>query len=373
MAATAPPGPFFTAVKALTVARTVLGATLLWGSAAAAGYAVSWTIRSHEASNRVLAAGGARLASEKAFDAATSCSSGTPAAGQLAGLIEIPQLSLKAPVEQGESQTVLSAAVGHDLSSVWPGSDGTAVLAAHDVSWFARIGTLQPGQTIEYVSSCRTVTFKVTGHKIVPSGSPVSNSASPTLVLDTCWPNDALWWTPDRELVIAKEVSSRPTGTSTEAKAASLQSHAAPSAPIAVPAPPALVAQGLTLDTNPTLLGTMRVTGSPSPALVQSPQPLAVAQAALTSYFATLHAVASDNPGWFAAVAPGVKFPAYLAGATIAEYLTRLTEDVKAAGSAATGAVLSAEVQLNSGSDVDLVVSSVVRHGELLVTGWHAG
>ena len=363
-------------MRALTAVRSVVGATLLWGSAAGGGYAIAWTMRSHHAASGVIADGAARLAASKAFDAGTSCRAGAPSTGQLAALLEIPKLALRAPVEQGETETVLSAAVGHDAASAWPGEDGTAVLAAHDVSWFARIGSLGRGAVLRYVSACRTITFEVTGHRIVPSGAPVANTPAPSLVLDTCWPNDALWWTPDRELVTAREVSSTATtGRALQGARGARATQPLRTTPIAVPAPPDLVAQGLTLDTNPTLLGTMQVTGRPAAAFVQSPEPLDVEQAALTAYYATIHAVSSDRRDWFSAVAPRVAFPSLLAGSSVAQYLTRLAVDVEASGTRAQGAVLSASVDLKSAagavSTVTLVVNCAVRDGELLVTGWH--
>ncbi|MHB8246308.1 MAG: class D sortase [Acidimicrobiales bacterium] len=374
------PGSFLgaraSAMKALGIARSVLGTALLGASAAGASYAAAWTIRSHEAAARDMAHGSASLSTSKTYDAQTSCTAAKSSTGQLAGFLQIPSLSLRAPVEQGETGAVLSAAVGHDLSSVWPGQDGTAVLAAHDVSYFARIGTLKRGSTVVYVSPCRTVTFRVTGHRIVAAGSPVANSPGPTLVLDTCWPNNALWWTPDRELVTAVEVNSRPTtAQSTRPTAQATGALRWQSTPLAVPAPPSLVDQGLTLDTNPTMLGTMSVTGTPSSSFVQSPLPLAVEQAGLTAYYGTLHAVMAGRPDWFAAVAPKVSFPAALSGARISLYLSRLTVAVEAKGNRPVGAVLSASVELTTPagavSDGTLVVSCAVRHGELLVTGWH--
>jgi sortase A len=361
-------------VRRLALLRGVAGASLLWASAAAGGYVVAWTLRSHEAASSVLRAGGSRLSSERAFDTSTSCRSGNPRPGNLAGLLEIPRLSLKAPVEQGESDAVLSAAVGHDESSVWPGSDGTSVLAAHDVSWFARIGTLRPGDKVVYVSSCRTDTFVVTGHRIVRRGAPVANSKGPTLVLDTCWPNNALWWTPDRELVMAREVSSKKTAVA----ASKLTGSASPvrSAPISVPAPPALVAQGLTLDQNPTLLGTMTLGKSASLALVQSPAPLDAEEAALTAYYGTLHALSSDNRAWFADLAPGVAFPAGLAGGHIAGYETRLEVHLTAEGTKLTSSLLSATVSYVTGEgrveQLKIAVAARIAAGQLTVTSWRA-
>ncbi len=363
-------------MRALSIARTVVGATMLWGSAAGAGFSVAWTMRSHAAGGALVRSGQARLSSTRAYDATAGCRAGRPAVGQMAGLLEIPALALTAPVEQGETDQVLSAAVGHDVSSVWPGQDGTAVLAAHDVSYFARIGTLRPGDLLVYVSACYRTTFRVTGHRIVASGSPVTDTATPTLVLDTCWPNDALWWTPDRELVSAVEISSRPTSSHTAGvlRAEHRSGESSPDAPIGVPAPPALAAQGLTLDANPTLLGTMQVTGRPSSAFVQSPAPLDVEQAALTAYYGTLHAVAQGRVDWFADLAPGVAFPAALRDARVSSYLTRLSVAVEASGPRATGAMLAATVALTSAAgtvlDGRLVVTCTIRGGELEVSGW---
>lgn len=380
-------------MRALSALRTVVGSALLWGSAAGGGYAVAWTLRSHAAGAGLTAAGRHGLATAKAFDASTSCRTGRSGNGQLAGLLEIPALSLTAPVEQGESSAVLSSAVGHDPSSVWPGEDGTAVLAAHDVSYFSRIGSLRQGSRVLFVTPCRTVTFSVTGHRIVPSGSPVANSAAPSLVLDTCWPNNALWWTPDRELVTAREVGSAPTtpssagsrGVAPRTRAGAGRGHLAagtpPAVPLAVPVPPALAAQGLTLDTNPTLLGTMQVVGQPAASFVQSPVPLGVEAAALTAWYGTLHSVAGDRPDWFAALAPGTTFPSELAGSAVSEYLSRLSVQVRAAGDQVRGAVLSADLAfVPAGAPPGtasaatheglVVVDCTVRNGELTVTGW---
>ncbi len=362
-------------MRALSLARNLIGALLLWASAGAAGYAISWTLRSHEVAAQVMAHAPGRLAAEKAYSAGTSCRAGTPRPGQLAGLVEVPSLSMKAPVEQGESSAVLSASVGHDPSSVWPGSDGTSVLAAHDVSFFARIGQLRPGDRIIYVSACRTVTFVVTGHRIVPSGSPVSDSSGPSLVLDTCWPNDALWWTPDRELVTARELSSRPSRESP----GEITSHepAVQGEPVAVPVPPGLAAQGLTLDTNPTLLGTMQVSGRPAPDLVQSPEPLDVEEAALTAYYGALHSIAGNDTAWFAELAPGVPFPGALAGGHIPSYVTRLAVDLRAQGDQVTGVRLSAVVSFSTPSggtrNLPLTVFTRISKGELTISGWQAG
>jgi LPXTG-site transpeptidase (sortase) family protein len=200
-----------------------------------------------------------------------------PAGQRPAGLLEVPALGMVAPVLQGTDDSVLDDAVGHDPASVWPGQVGTSVLSAHDVTWFSRIGRLKPGNEVRYVTPCRTYTYKVTSHAIVAAGSPVYNVGTARLVLDTCYPLDALYITSSRYLVYADLTGSAPT----HARAAVPGIWRPP----AVPAPAKLAAQGLDLAHNPTPLGTLRLTGSPSRAWTQSSAPLQFQAAALAEYF----------------------------------------------------------------------------------------
>ena len=193
------------------------------------------------------------------------------------GLIEAPTLGLVAPVLQGTSDSVLSDAVGHDPASVWPGQQDTSVLSAHDVTWFSRLDELKLGNKVRYVTPCWTYTYKVTSHVVVAAGSPVYDTGTARLVLETCYPLDALYITSSRYLVYASLISS----TLTHAKAAVPGTWPVP----AVTAPARRAAQGLGLTQNPAPLGTLRLTGSPSRAWTQSSAPLQFEAAALAEYF----------------------------------------------------------------------------------------
>jgi LPXTG-site transpeptidase (sortase) family protein len=126
------------------------------------------------------------------------------------GLLVIPAIGLTAPVEDGTDDAQLNVAVGHVPASVWPGTNGNAVLEAHDVSYFVNIAQLKPGDTISYETPCTTYTYAVQGHQVIKQGSPVYNTPSPTLSLVTCWPTNALWFTPDRYMVTASEIQETP-------------------------------------------------------------------------------------------------------------------------------------------------------------------
>jgi LPXTG-site transpeptidase (sortase) family protein len=206
--------------------------------------------------------------------------------GQLAGVLDIPTLGLSAPVEQGTDDTELSVAAGHAPASVWPGENGTAVVLAHDVSYFVHLGDLKVGDLVTYRNQCRKLTFQVTGKQIVNAGDAVYNSPTPTLLLDTCWPTNALFFTSQRLLVTAALVPNTPSGPSTKkgssgSSTGRLQAPTVTTINYTTRAPAALVAQGLTLTQNETPMGSMSLTGETSQAFQQSPEPLSLVAAGL--------------------------------------------------------------------------------------------
>jgi sortase A len=288
--------------------RIILGVVLLWGALGVLGFRLGWQFHAKRA--------GATLVHQevRSLDATASGCSAEPATpstdGVLAGVLTIPSLGVKAPVESGTSDGVLNVAVGHFDASPWPGQTGASVLLAHDVSYFGQISRLVPGDRIYYQTGCEIDTFTVTGHQIVKDGDPVPSMAGQGLLLDTCWPTDALWYTPDRYLVEA--VQSQITVGSPVAPTASQPQFPTD---FSSPAAPALQATGLSLVDNEEPMGTMTLAGSPSPAWSQSPAPLALEEAALTDYFGAYHAAGAGNQSWWSSVAPGVAMPLPLAGA----------------------------------------------------------
>ena len=225
--------------------------------------------------------------------------------------MSIPAINLHAPVEEGTDDPELNVAVGHDPQSVWPGVDGAAVFLAHDVSYFVHLNALEPGDVITYATACNTVKFEVSAQQVVPAGSAVSNSADPSLVLDTCWPPNALFFTPDRLLVRATEVGAATKGTHLDPGAEFIKT--VQDTDFKTSAPPALQAQGLTLEQNEAPMGTMNLVGA-SQAFAQSPEPLSLEAAALETYFGGLHAVAQRQAAWWSALAPAAAHAAHAGG-----------------------------------------------------------
>ena len=286
-----------------------------------------------------------------------------------AGILRAPTIGLLAPVEQGVSDPVLAVAVGHVPTSVWPGQRGTAVLSAHDVSYFVDAAHLAKGALIQYDTPCATYTFSVVGHQVVKAGTPVYNTAVPSLTLVTCWPTDALWFTPDRLLVTATEVQANPSKTAARAAVLTAGTEAPPS----VAVPPALAAQGLTLATNSIPMGTMTISTSAAPGWISSPGPLDVEASALEAFIGGIKALNQDHPAWFNSFAPGVPLPPALVGAPPPRYLSPLEVHISASGNTAQSVVLSSTVDIPGGSAPGryaMTVTTSVVASRLAVTGW---
>lgn len=349
---------------------------LVWGALGAFGYIAGWESHAHRA-------GATLVESQRKLDhavAARHATSGSSAAcvvtaskaGQLAGLLEIPAIHLTAPVEEGTTDTVLSVAVGHDPASVWPGEAGTAAFLAHDVSYFVHVGELRAGDRIVYRTACGTATFEVTRSQVVTQGTAIPDPSRPGIVLDTCYPANALFFTSQRLLVFAAEVG-EPHSPGADGKGLV---SVPPSDRISysVPAPAALVAEGLTLQQNEAPMGTMALSGDTSPAWEQSPGPLALEAAALEAYFGGLHAASQTRIAWWGDIAqPGLAPPAALLGAAVADNDAPLDVDIVSAHGMPSDVVLTTELTLSGGrapGTYDETVTAVVSGTAVTLGGW---
>ena len=360
-----------------------LGALLVWGALGFVGYAVGWTAHKDRAQS-VLRSPTRPV--DQANATAAPCVQSPPQLGQLAGMLTIPAIGLKAPVEEGTDDAELNVAAGHAPASVWPGAAGSAVFLAHDVSYFVHLNSLQAGDLIYYQDQCSTVAFRVSGQKIVNAGDPVYNSTTPTVILDTCWPTNALFYTTQRLLVSADEDSTAPPldahATSTSGRRRSHLAMTRPTTPklpaadtvsYSVPAPPALVAQGLTLSQNQAPMGTMTLTGDTSSAWEESPGPLALTSAGLQAYFGGIHAAEQTRNDWWAAVGPGVAMPAPLANAQITGHDSPLDIAINSVGGVPQSITMTTDVTVSGGSapgTYHLVVTGGVRGATVTITSW---
>jgi sortase A len=326
--------------------------------------ATLWTTHSERAGRALID----KLEKARHHAAQAPTCTAVPASTGPQGLLVIPAIGLTAPVEEGTDDAELNVAVGHVATSVWPGVAGNAVLEAHDVSYFVNIDKLSPGDTISYETPCTTYVYTVQSHQVVAQGATVYNTPTPTMSLLTCWPTDALWFTPSRYMVTASEVQTVPNTSATAVGALP-----AAAIPPAVPAPAPLAAQGLTLATNSVLMGTMTVAGQPDPTWVEGPGPLAVEDAAVESFIAGYKSLEQNQGAWWGAVAPHVPLPSPLVGARVTAWDASLDVTVTASGTAATGVQLSDTAIVAGGpapGRYAVNVTQAVTGGQLLITGW---
>jgi sortase A len=305
----------------------------------------------------------------------TTCRSPAVADVQTAprGLLESATLGLVAPVVAGTGDAVLADAVGHVAGSAWPGHAGTSVFAAHDVTWFSGIDRLQPGDEIRYVTPCHSYSYRVTSHRVVQAGYPVYNTAVPSIVLDTCYPLNALYLTTSRYLVYATLVMISPNSVS-PAAASSPPRPASP--PLTVPAPKALVAQGLDLDQNVGPLGILGFAGSPSRRWSETSAPLTAEGAVLTEYFGVIRSAEQGERPWWADLAPSVPATAAagLWDSQITRYDALIDVTLRVRGDRTVGAVLTTAITTRHSGKLrayDLTVTETVTGtGALVVTGF---
>lgn len=286
--------------------------------------------------------------------------------GAPAGRLEIPSLGLDAPVVQGTGSEQLAVAVGHVPASSWPGQPGTSVLAAHDVSWFSRIDRLSAGQRIVYSNACFAYNYRVLGHSVVAEGAPVERGSRQSIVLDTCYPLDALWFTSQRYLVNAVLVS----------KTALKNASASPSSAPYQPPSPALPAS-LSLEERSASapLGSLALSGSPSERWAQSMAPLGAEKAVLNLYEGALLTARSSETSWWNSLTLGatVPIPKELENATITDYQRGVSITLQVSGDQVLGATTSSEVVLSGGSSpgtYELSMSAKTDHTTLVLDGF---
>ena len=289
-------------------------------------------------------------------------SAATPA-GTARAVLSMPGIGVSAPVLAGTSDAVLDVGVGHLGTSRWPDQGGTDVLEAHNVTFFARLPRLRPGATVTLTARCRSWTYTVRSGRVVAEGTPVRDRAAPTLVLVTCWPTDALYFTDHRYVVTAALSAVR-------IAAPVLPGAAPPTAPTAA-LPPALAHQDLGPDRVGIPLGTLHVSDPAAPRDDRGALAFAASGQAVRLLVAGELAARRDRAGWWRVLAPRLPWvrAAPLAGLT---WAGRLDTVLAADHGRITGVTMSGPVVLRSGRGALLTVRMRVLGGRLLMSGVRA-
>jgi sortase A len=210
----------------------------------------------------------------------------------------------------------------------------------------------------------------VSDQQVVAAGSAVANTTNATMVLDTCWPPNALFFTPDRLLIHATEVGTAAKGGTVDPGKEFIDT--VQSTNYTTSAPQALQAQGLSLQDNYAPMGTMNLVNA-SVAFAQSPGPLALEAAALDTYFGGLHAAAQGNSEFWGAMAPGVAMPPQLDGARITDHESSLNVAIESTKGVPSEVVLTETVSLSGGSqpgEYNETVVLPVHSGVVTIGSW---
>ena len=125
-----------------------------------------------------------------------------PVAGAPVARLVIPRLALDEVVVEGVADDALLAGPGHYPGSALPGDSGNSVLSAHRDRHFRHLDALAVGDTAVTIVGGRSVTWRVSGRRVVERDTPaLFSSAAPRLTLTTCWPVRFLGPAPERLLV----------------------------------------------------------------------------------------------------------------------------------------------------------------------------
>lgn len=129
--------------------------------------------------------------------------------GDAIAKLEIPRIHLDAVVVNGTGTSDLRRGPGRHLESYMPGERQLVYIAGHRTTYgapFGDIDKIQPGDLITASLPYATVTYRVTGHRIVDDGdlSVLRTHDREQLVLQACHPR---FFASERYLVYATPVS----------------------------------------------------------------------------------------------------------------------------------------------------------------------
>jgi sortase A len=107
--------------------------------------------------------------------------------------IQIPALSVDAPIVQGDGWEQLKKGVGQNIASVNPGQNGNVILSAHNDVYgeiFRYLDKLVPGDQVIIYTQQRQYVYIVDRTLIVePTAVEVmANTGNPTVLLISCYP-----------------------------------------------------------------------------------------------------------------------------------------------------------------------------------------
>ena len=136
-----------------------------------------------------------------------------PRPGDRYGEISIDGTTVSAPLYYGDDTATLNKGVGtykDDIGVGIPGEGKTILLAGHNNTFFNGLQQVEIGDIVTIETHYGTYTYEVTDMQVKDYQDSTAYDFSRTdenLIMYTCYPFDALGFTPDRYFVYAKYVS----------------------------------------------------------------------------------------------------------------------------------------------------------------------
>lgn len=136
-----------------------------------------------------------------------------PYPGDRYGEISIEGTTVSAPLYYGDDTVTLNKGVGtfkDDIGVGIPGESKTILLAGHNNTFFNGLQQVELGDIVTIETHYGTYTYEVTDMQVKDYQDETAYDFSRTdenLIMYTCYPFDALGFTPDRYFVYAKYVS----------------------------------------------------------------------------------------------------------------------------------------------------------------------
>ena len=136
-----------------------------------------------------------------------------PTVGDRYATITVSGTNVDAPVFYGDTNKILNQGVGtyaDNGGAGIPGEGKTILLAGHNNTFFNDLQHAEAGATVTITTHYGVYTYEVTETKVMDYQDETSYDFSRTdenLILYTCYPFDALGFTPNRYFVYAKYVS----------------------------------------------------------------------------------------------------------------------------------------------------------------------
>ena len=133
-----------------------------------------------------------------------------PVTGDKIGQIDLQDTSLSVPLYYGDGNVELNKGAGLYTGAWLPGEGRTIMAAGHAGTFFKNLQGVEPGMQVQITTYYGVYVYEITKVEILEATDTSAYDFSRTdenLIMYTCYPFDALGYTPLRYFVYAKYVS----------------------------------------------------------------------------------------------------------------------------------------------------------------------